>query len=441
MCWLVTCCSRWRHRPDVPEPVPPELQHGRGRGVLRGHRGSRFASSAADGPDDGGVHRGRSALRRAGGVDRCGLRQGAAQGRRHARALARSAAAGRDAASIGVAQEKIRTFRTEKRRNPVTGARLPVDRSGQPGRQPVLLLWAGPGLRPVLLEVLGLLPVQREAVLQRPPTTRSGRRQGRDRVHRAGQRVRRRARTPSGAARSATASDAARSTRSSAAGWPGCRTRSPALTAAAGYRYELSILQAEFSLTQVLDRPHQADLLRVADPRQPRPRPARQVSLIFDRRRAPAGQRPTPGRWRTRVLTDGVTPSLHVDYKHSKIKQYHKQDKALRTETTINDTRDFGIGKRLGNLPALRQVGFQPTGDCSPPNDSATTRSPDRRRAASGSASPSPPPGTRVPGLRLGVPARMLCWPRCACSGFFPAASPTATCGPSGPSSACPPSP
>jgi hypothetical protein len=27
-------------------------------------------------------------------------------------------------------------------------------------------------------------------------------------------------------------------------------------------------------------------------------------------------------------------------------------------ETTINDTRDFGIGKRLCNLPALRQVGF-----------------------------------------------------------------------------------
>ncbi|MFL6450873.1 MAG: hypothetical protein ACJ746_24810, partial [Bryobacteraceae bacterium] len=30
-----------------------------------------------------------------------------------------------------------------------------------------------------------------------------------------------------------------------------------------------------------------------------------------------------------------------------------------RTETTINNTRDFGIGKLLRNLPALRQVGFQ----------------------------------------------------------------------------------
>jgi hypothetical protein len=54
-----------------------------------------------------------------------------------------------------------------------------------------------------------------------------------------------------------------------------------------------------------------------------------------------------------------VTPSLHVDYKHTRIKQYHKEARALRTETTINDTRDFGIGKRLHNLPELRKVGFQ----------------------------------------------------------------------------------
>ena len=33
-------------------------------------------------------------------------------------------------------------------------------------------------------------------------------------------------------------------------------------------------------------------------------------------------------------------------------------DRALRTECTINDTRDFGIGKRLHNLPALGEIGF-----------------------------------------------------------------------------------
>lgn len=58
------------------------------------------------------------------------------------------------------------------------------------------------------------------------------------------------------------------------------------------------------------------------------------------------------------MITEGVTPSLHVDYKHATIKQYHKEGRALRTETTINDTWDFRIGKRLTNLPALREIGF-----------------------------------------------------------------------------------
>ena len=128
---------------------------------------------------------------------------------------------------------------------------------------------------------------------------------------------------------------------------------------AAGYRYDISVLQAEFSLTQVLDRPLSGriffnqvihDNLAIGRPDQ--------VGLIFARRIIRKGPHPTPGRFRTRVITDGVTPSLHVDYKNSKIKQYHKLGKAIRTETTINDARDFGIGKRLTNLPALRQVGF-----------------------------------------------------------------------------------
>jgi hypothetical protein len=31
------------------------------------------------------------------------------------------------------------------------------------------------------------------------------------------------------------------------------------------------------------------------------------------------------------VITEGVTPSLHIDYKHCRIKQYHKHGRALRT--------------------------------------------------------------------------------------------------------------
>jgi hypothetical protein len=127
---------------------------------------------------------------------------------------------------------------------------------------------------------------------------------------------------------------------------------------AAGYRYDISILQAEFSLTQMLDKPVAGrvffeqvirDNLDIGRPDQ--------VVLIFDRRLMRRGKRPTPGRFRTRVITEGVTPSLHVDYKHTRIKQYHKEGRALRTETTINDTTDFGIGKRLTNLPALREIG------------------------------------------------------------------------------------
>ena len=57
-------------------------------------------------------------------------------------------------------------------------------------------------------------------------------------------------------------------------------------------------------------------------------------------------------------MTQGVTPSLHLEYKHTRIKPYHKEVKALRTGTTINDTRDFGIGKRLCKLTALRKVVF-----------------------------------------------------------------------------------
>src|SRR5881397_3659585 len=124
----------------------------------------------------------------------------------------------------------------------------------------------------------------------------------------------------------------------------------------AGYRYRLSILQAEFSLTQVLDRPVTGRLFfeEVIRENLDLGRPD-QVQLIFDRRLSQA----TPGRFRTRVITEGVTPSLHVDYKHTRIKQYHKEGRALRTETTINDPRDFQIRKGLSPLSALRKVGFQ----------------------------------------------------------------------------------
>lgn len=124
---------------------------------------------------------------------------------------------------------------------------------------------------------------------------------------------------------------------------------------AAGYDYNLSILQAEFALTQVFDRPLTGrrffeqiikDNVTLGHPSQ--------LQLIFERRI----MKTTPGRFRTRIISDGIIPSLHLDYKNTRIKQYHKLGRALRTETTINDTRDFQIGRALGNLARLRDIGF-----------------------------------------------------------------------------------
>lgn len=57
------------------------------------------------------------------------------------------------------------------------------------------------------------------------------------------------------------------------------------------------------------------------------------------------------------MITDGVEPSLHVEYKSSHVKQYFKEQRALRTETTINNPMDFHIRKGVDNLTHLRNLG------------------------------------------------------------------------------------
>jgi hypothetical protein len=128
---------------------------------------------------------------------------------------------------------------------------------------------------------------------------------------------------------------------------------------AAGYRYDVSIVQAEFSLTQMLDKPVTGRIFleqMIRDNLDPG-RPDK-ISLIFGRRIHNGRKRPAPSEFRTRIVTDNVTPAVRVEYKKTKVKQYRKEGRALRAETVINDPGDFGIGKGLGNLPALRQVGF-----------------------------------------------------------------------------------
>jgi hypothetical protein len=78
---------------------------------------------------------------------------------------------------------------------------------------------------------------------------------------------------------------------------------------AANYRYDISILQAEFSLTQVLDRPLHGRLFfeQVIRENLDIGRPE-DVRLIFNRKIT----RRTPGSFRTRVVTQDVTPSLNI---------------------------------------------------------------------------------------------------------------------------------
>ena len=52
-----------------------------------------------------------------------------------------------------------------------------------------------------------------------------------------------------------------------------------------------------------------------------------------------------------------MAPSLNVQYKKSGVKQYFKEERALRTETTINDPRDFGIQRSLKHFDYLRSIG------------------------------------------------------------------------------------
>jgi hypothetical protein len=103
----------------------------------------------------------------------------------------------------------------------------------------------------------------------------------------------------------------------------------PPADRAAGYRYQLSIWQIELSLTQVLDRPVSGGMFfeQVIRENLDLGRP-KQVQLIFDRRVTKA----TPGPFRTRIITDGVIPSLHIDYKGTRIKQYHKEGQALAAD-------------------------------------------------------------------------------------------------------------
>jgi hypothetical protein len=179
------------------------------------------------------------------------------------------------------------------------------------------------------------------------------------------------------------------------------------LTAAdrkAGYHHRLSIWQMEVSHTHVFTRPVRGREFfeQVIRENLDLGRPDR-VQLIFGRR----VYRNTPSQFRTQVVQTGVQPTLHVTYKHSGVKQYFKENRALRTETTINNPHDFGVNKGLNNWVYLCKLGTainrrlleteRVSQDCLLSADSFARVSQPTTTAT----------GQRAPGLRFGQPRVM----------------------------------
>jgi hypothetical protein len=117
------------------------------------------------------------------------------------------------------------------------------------------------------------------------------------------------------------------------------------------YWWELSMRQVEVSRTLVLDAPRRAraffealvaDNLGTGRPDE--------VSLVFDRRI----RSDTDSGFATRVVTRGVDVTVNVLYKHSRIKQYLKEGRALRVETVVNSPTDLGVNRRLRHLDELQ---------------------------------------------------------------------------------------
>jgi hypothetical protein len=185
---------------------------------------------------------------------------------------------------------------------------------------------------------------------------------------------------------------------------------------ASGYGHRLSIWQMEVSRTHIFTRPMRGREFfeQVIRENLDLGRPDR-VQLVFGRR----VQRNTPSRFITRVIQAGVQPNLYLTYKHSMVKQYFKENRALRTETTINNPHDFRVNKDLANWPYLRQLASainqrlleseRVSQDCLLSAESfARVSEPTTTQA-----------GQRAPGLRFGQPRVMALF--AALSRFAPA--------------------
>jgi hypothetical protein len=119
---------------------------------------------------------------------------------------------------------------------------------------------------------------------------------------------------------------------------------------AGGYWWELSMRQVEVSKTLVFDDPRRArgffealvtDNVGIGRPEQ--------VAVVFARQ----VRRARDHRFRTRVFGPGTDVKIEFTYKHSRVKQYLKEGRALRVETVINKPSDIGALARLCHLPEV----------------------------------------------------------------------------------------
>jgi hypothetical protein len=126
---------------------------------------------------------------------------------------------------------------------------------------------------------------------------------------------------------------------------------------AAGYWWELSMRQVETSRTIVFDAPRRArsffealvvDNLDIGRPDH--------VELIFRGHPRRWGRPPKKEQtYKTRIDTrDTIGVTVNADYKHSRVKQYLKDGRALRIETVINDPGDLLCKRRLQHLDELQ---------------------------------------------------------------------------------------
>jgi hypothetical protein len=181
-----------------------------------------------------------------------------------------------------------------------------------------------------------------------------------------------------------------------------------------GYQYELAFRQLEISDTRVFDRPAcgRAWFERTLPDQLTLGRPD-QVAVIFGRRVS----RRTPGRFHTKVINRGTEAAIQAHYRASKVKQYFKEGRALRTETTVNDTYDFGIGRTLTetNWRALTQIGHEINQRLLDHQLDACACAPDATLLERVVLPSTTPDGLPIPGLRFGEP-RTMALLACLCS-------------------------